>query len=342
MASALRRLFRPGRADDLVPDLVIRPDGKPGTAGPEGEAGRPTVSVRALPRHTGDQMTPAHRDRAEPGALGLVLARSTRLLGAEPFFMEFITGMEESLVARDMSVLLHVVPTYEEEIAAYRRWTEGGLVDAVVVVNLTEGDRRPAVLRELGLPAVLVGTWRDDPGLPTVRTDDRGPVRDAMARLAELGHRVIARVAGPRSLLHTQARTAAQQEECREAGIEAVVVDGDYTAESGARLTAELLKRNPRPTAILYDNDVMAVAGLATAKDLGLEVPADLSLIAWDDSTLCRLASPPLTTMTVDVHRYGVLVAEAALDHIDGRPAAERWSPTAHFVQRGTTGPAPA
>ncbi|MFF5672137.1 LacI family DNA-binding transcriptional regulator [Streptomyces hygroscopicus] len=287
-------------------------------------------------------MTPAHRDRAEPGALGLVLARSTRLLGAEPFFMEFITGMEESLVARDMSVLLHVVPTYEEEIAAYRRWTEGGLVDAVVVVNLTEGDRRPAVLRELGLPAVLVGTWRDDPGLPAVRTDDRGPVRDAMARLAELGHRVIARVAGPRSLLHTQARTAAQQEECREAGIEAVVVDGDYTAESGARLTAELLKRNPRPTAILYDNDVMAVAGLATAKDLGLEVPADLSLIAWDDSTLCRLASPPLTTMTVDVHRYGVLVAEAALDHIDGRPAAERWSPTAHFVQRGTTGPAPA
>ncbi|WP_030844074.1 hypothetical protein [Streptomyces hygroscopicus] len=54
-------------------------------------------------RHTGDQMTPAHRDRAEPGALGLVLARSTRLLGAEPFFTEFITGMEESLVARDMS-----------------------------------------------------------------------------------------------------------------------------------------------------------------------------------------------------------------------------------------------
>ncbi|MEV5551218.1 substrate-binding domain-containing protein [Streptomyces sp. NPDC052309] len=46
-----------------------------------------------------------------------------------------------------------------------------------------------------------------------------------------------------------------------------------------------------------------------------------LSLIAWDDSTLCRLASPPLTTMTVDVHRYGVLVAEAALDCIDGCPA---------------------
>ncbi|MFI0898178.1 LacI family DNA-binding transcriptional regulator [Streptomyces sp. NPDC020983] len=287
-------------------------------------------------------MTPAHHDRSQPGALGLVLARSTRLLGVEPFFMEFITGMEECLVTRDMSVLLHVVPTYEEEIAAYRRWAEGGLVDAVAVVNLTESDRRPAVLRKLGLPAVLVGTRRDDPWLPTVRTDHGGPVRDAVARLAELGHRVIARVTGPRSLLHTQVRTAAQEEACREAGVKAVVVEGDYTAEAGTRLTTELLRRASRPTGILYDNDVMAIAGLAAAKDLGLEVPADLSLIAWDDSTLCRLASPPLSTMTVDVHRFGVEVAEAALEHIDGRPAAERWSPAAHFVHRGTTGPAPS
>ncbi|MFC8818842.1 MULTISPECIES: LacI family DNA-binding transcriptional regulator [Streptomyces] len=286
-------------------------------------------------------MTAAHRDRTQPGALGLVLARSTRLLGVEPFFMEFIAGMEERLVARDMSVLLHVVPTYEEEITAYRRWAETGLVDAVAVVNLVEDDVRPAVLQELGLPAVLVGTWPDAPSLPAVRTDDGGPVRDAVARLASLGHRVVARVAGPRSLLHTQARTLAQEEACKEAGIETVTVDGDYTAESGARLTAELLERDRRPTAILYDNDVMAAAGLATAKELGLEVPTELSLIAWDDSALCRLASPPLTTMTVDVHGFGVMVAEAALDHIDGRPVTERWSPTAHFVQRGTTGHAP-
>ncbi|CAL9372620.1 HTH-type transcriptional repressor CytR [Streptomyces sp. enrichment culture] len=286
-------------------------------------------------------MNPASRARTGPGALGLVLASSTRLLGVEPFFMEFIAGMEESLVARNMSVLLHVVTTHEEEIAAYRRWAEGRLVDAVAVVNLTEGDRRPQVLRELGLPAVLVGTWQGDPGMPVVRTDDGGPVRDALARLMELGHRRIARVGGPRSLLHTRARLRAQEEACQEAGIELLVVDGDYSAEAGERLTAELLRRDQRPTAILYDNDVMAVAGLSAAKELGLAVPDDLSLVAWDDSTLCRLASPPLTTMTVDVHRYGALVAEAALDRIDGRPAEDRWSPAAHFVPRGSTGPAP-
>ncbi|MGW4806919.1 substrate-binding domain-containing protein [Kitasatospora sp. NPDC004272] len=87
---------------------------------------------------------------------------------------------------------------------------------------------------------------------------------------------------------------------------------------------------------------MMAVAGLAAAKELGLEAPGDLSLIAWDDSTLCRLTAPPLTTMTVDVHRFGAMVAEAALERIAGRPVPECWSPTAHFVQRGTTGPAPS
>ncbi|MGY1453985.1 LacI family DNA-binding transcriptional regulator [Streptomyces sp. SS8] len=272
------------------------------------------------------------------GAVGLVLARPARLLGVEPFFMEFIAGIEERLAERGLSLLLHVVADQDAEIAAYRRWAERGLVEAVVVVNRTVDDRRPAVLRELGLPAVLVGAGSgDDTPMPAVRTDDAGPVREALAHLLDLGHRRIARVSGPAGLLHTRARTGALVEGCREAGVEPVVVEGDYSDESGARLTAELLRRPEPPTAILYDNDVMAVAGLGAAKEMGVAVPERLSLIAWDDSTMCRLASPPLTTMSVDVHQYGVLVAESVLELADGLPVAERWSPTARCVPRGST-----
>ncbi|WP_344631886.1 substrate-binding domain-containing protein [Streptomyces glaucosporus] len=280
------------------------------------------------------------------GAVGLVLARPARLLGVEPFFMEFIAGIEERLAERGLSVLLHVVGTQEAEIAAYRRWAAQGLVDTVVVVNRTVDDKRLPVLRELGLPAVLVGAGSDDagdaadgggPGMPAVRTDDAGPVREALAHLLDLGHRRIARVSGPAALLHTRARTAALVEGCREVGVEPVVVEGDYSDEAGARLTEELLRRPEPPTAILYDNDVMAVAGLGAAQRMGVSVPDRLSLIAWDDSTMCRLASPPLTTMSVDVHQYGVLVAESVLELVDGRPVAERWSPTARCVPRGST-----
>ncbi|QUX29214.1 substrate-binding domain-containing protein [Nocardiopsis akebiae] len=277
------------------------------------------------------------------GAVGLVLARPRRLLSAEPFFMEFIAGIEERMAERDMSVLLHLVTGREAELAAYRRWAERRLVDAVVVVNPTEGDERPAVLRGLGLPAVVAGSPVPDPATPTVLTDHVSPVRTALERLLELGHRRVARVTGPVELLHTRARTEALAEGCRAAGLPApVVLEGDYSHEAGARLTGELLKRDEPPTAVLYDNDVMAVAGLDAARGLGVRVPEQLSLVAWDDSTMCRLAEPALTTMSVDVYRYGVAVAESALECADGAAVAERWSPAARFVPRGSTGPAPA
>ncbi|HUQ61152.1 LacI family DNA-binding transcriptional regulator [Lentzea sp.] len=272
--------------------------------------------------------------RAEPtGAIGLVLARPARLLGVEPFFMEFIAGIEERLAERDLSVLLHVVADHEAETAAYRRWAARGLVDAVVVVNPVLDDPRPAVLREIALPAVVVG----DSDLPCVRTDHAGPVAEALGHLLELGHRRIARVTGPSALLHTRARTSALVEGCAAAGIEPVIVEGDYSEEAGAKLTTSLLTGPEPPTAILYDNDVMAVAGLAAAAALGVEVPSGLSLVAWDDSTLCRLASPALTTMSVDVHQFGTTVADSLLELVDGVPVVQRWSPTARYVPRGTT-----
>ncbi|GAA0995376.1 substrate-binding domain-containing protein [Nocardiopsis tropica] len=283
--------------------------------------------------------------RPEPvGAVGLVLARPRRLLSAEPFFMEFVAGIEERVAARDMAFLLHLVTDADAEDATYRRWAERRLVDAVVVVNLAAEDARPALLRGLGLPAVLAGVQEPGPpGAPAVRTDHVTPVREALARLLDLGHRRIARVSGPARLLHTRARTAALAEGCRRAGIAApVVLEGDYSHEEGARLTRELLGRERPPTAILYDNDVMAVSGLEAARDMGVSVPGQVSMVAWDDSTLCRLSSPALTSVSVDVYRYGTEVGASALECADGLPVAERWSPAAAFAARGSTGPAPA
>ncbi|MFE3457918.1 LacI family DNA-binding transcriptional regulator [Nocardiopsis aegyptia] len=283
------------------------------------------------------------RGPAGSGRVGLVVARPVRMLGTEPYFMEFVAGIEERLAGRGVSVILHLVATPEEEAATYRRWADRRLVDAVVVVNLTTGDERPGFLRDLGLPAVLAGTWEGPPDLPAVRTDDAAPVRAAVDRLVELGHRHIARVTGPARLAHTAARTAALTEACREAGLPApAVAEGDYSHESGERLTAELLRGAPQPTAILYDNDAMAVAGLAAARELRVPVPERLSLVAWDDSVLCQLATPALSAMSVDVYQYGSSVARSVLELLDGVPVEPRWSPAARFVPRGSTASAPA
>jgi len=271
-------------------------------------------------------------------AVGLVLARPARLLGIEPFFMELIAGIEETLAERDMSILVHVVPAHDAEVEIYRRWADWRLVDGVIVTNPVEGDERPAVLRELNLPCVLIGTW-GKPGFATVRSDEATAERAALEHLFGLGHRRIARVSGPARLDHTQARTTAMFEVCRAVGVEPILVEGDYTDDAGAQLTRGLLALPEPPTAIVYDNDVMAVAGLRAAQVLGVAVPDQLSLIAWDDSTLCRLSLPAMTAMSLDVHEYGVRVACSILEIIDGAPVIERWAPAAQLVPRRTTAP---
>jgi DNA-binding LacI/PurR family transcriptional regulator len=274
------------------------------------------------------------------GAIGLVLARPTRLSGVEPFFMELIGGLEEAFTGEGLSILLHVVVDHEQEIEAYRRWSASGVADAVIVLNLTEGDIRPPALAELGLPAVLVGDWTGEPAFMSVATDDGGPVRDAARRLLAMGHRRIARVTGPGNLIHTRRRTAALVEACVAAGIEPVVIEGDYTEAGGLAQTRRLLSVAEPPTAIMYDNDVMALGGLTAADLARVPVPGRLSIVAWDDSTACRLSHPPLTVMAVDVHRYGLTVGRAVLDVLDGKPATTRETPPARWVDRGSTGPA--
>ncbi|WP_243738269.1 LacI family DNA-binding transcriptional regulator [Cellulomonas shaoxiangyii] len=271
-------------------------------------------------------------------AIGLVLARPARMLGLEPFFMELIAGIEESLSTDGRSLLLHVVPDHEAEIRAYRRWGEGEMVDAVVLVNLVQDDPRLAVLRELGIPTVVVGgPQRALDGVAHVWIDNAQAMRDAVGYLVGLGHTTIGRVSGPSALAHTQARTAALLDECAALGARGVVVEGDYGEESGTRATRALLGRGNAPSAVVYDNDVMAVAGLGVAHELGLSVPEDVALLAWDDSALCRLSHPPLSAMSLDVHAMGVQVADSVLNLLaSGRPTSSI-APLPRLVARDST-----
>lgn len=278
---------------------------------------------------------------ARHGAVGMVRTASRRVVGVEPFFMEFIAGAEEVLAVHDLSVLLAVVADEDAERRTYERWAAAELVDAVMVVNVREDDDRPALLAEHGIPAVVVGRWDAEPPLPSVRADDVAAMVEAAAYLLDLGHRTIAHVTGPAAYLHTQARVRALADACSAFGIEPVTVEGDYSDDAGEQITRDLLARTPRPTAIVYDNDVMAVAGLHVAHDLDVAVPAELSVLGWDDSRLCRLTQPPLSTMSLDVHEMGRLVGAAVLETIEGRPPAGDPVVTARLIVRGSTGAPP-
>ncbi|CAM5230607.1 DNA-binding LacI/PurR family transcriptional regulator OS=Streptomyces griseomycini OX=66895 GN=FHS37_002704 PE=4 SV=1 [Streptomyces griseomycini] len=275
--------------------------------------------------------------------VGLAVCRPARLLGLEPFYMEFVSGVESVLVERSCSLLLRLVRGQDEEVRLLESWWRGRQIGGSILVDFRADDPRPAAAGRLGLPAVAVGHPSLTGGLTSVWTDDATAVTEAVRYLAALGHRRIARVGGAAALGHTSIRTAAFDEAVRalEPPARAWQTATDFSGDAGARATRSLLAAAPpeRPTAIVYDNDIMAVAGLSVAAEMGLRVPADVSLLAWDDSQLCRLTHPTLSAMSHDVHGFGADVARTLFGVISGEGPGSHPVPTPVLTPRGSTAP---
>ncbi|MGX9884535.1 LacI family DNA-binding transcriptional regulator [Streptomyces sp. NPDC002276] len=279
---------------------------------------------------------------ARVDVVGLAVCRPARLLGLEPFYMEFISGVESVLVEHSCALLLRLVGSAEEEVGLQESWWRARQVGGSILVDFRADDPRVGVVRRLGLPVVAVGHPSLTGGLTSVWSDDAGAVTAAVRYLAGLGHRRIARVGGSRSLGQTAMRATAFDAAARALGLPGVrQLATDHSGEEGARATRSLLADAPaeRPTAIVYDNDIMAMAGLSVAAELGLAVPADVSLLAWDDSPLCRLTHPTLSAMSHDVHGFGADAARTLFGVITGDGPGSHPVPAPVLTPRGSTGP---
>ncbi len=270
--------------------------------------------------------------------VGLALTRPPETLGEEPFLMRFVAGLTSRLQPRGYGLLVQLPADADAELDTYRAWAGERRVDGVVVLDPAVDDPRPAVLAGLGLPAVVVGDVGPGPGRVPVTTDDAAVMLAVVEHLASAGHRRVARVAGPPHLQHTVVRERAFREAAQRFGVEGSTVHTDYSAESGARATAGLVTgAGARPTAVVYDNDLMAVAGLSRLSELGLRVPEDVALVAWDDSATCRVTRPALTATGYDLVAFGQLAADALFSLLDGGPPPPTTSATPTLRVRAST-----
>ena len=277
---------------------------------------------------------------ARADACGLVVARPARMLALEPFFMEFVSGVEAELSARSVALTIQLAHDPAEEIEIYRRWWAERRVDGVMVYDPRVDDPRMPALVELGLPAVVVGGPIDGSELPSVWHDESSPVVEAVRYLGALGHTRIARVAGLGEFDHTVRRTRAFEEVTRGARRRPPRWSTPTTRRRAARGQRGGCSRSPEPpTAIVFDSDVLAVTGLGVAHQMGFSVPDDVSIVAWDDSLICQVVHPPLTAMTRDIPSYGRAVARRLLAEIDGHGAGDVEEQRAELVPRGSTGP---
>lgn len=179
----------------------------------------------------------------------------------------------------------------------------------------------------------------------SVRADDAGAMAQVLDHLHGLGHRRIVHIAGLPGLAHTVRRMDSLRTEAARRGLgpdQVRSVVTDYSDAEGAAATRRVLAEPQPPTALVYDNDVMAVAGSAVAAELGIPVPGRLSVVAWDDSALCRVTHPRLTALVRDTAGFGRLAAEELLAVLAGGPPGVRISEQPRLEPRESTAPPPA
>jgi len=272
------------------------------------------------------------------GAYGLVVDRPARTLGVEPWFMQLISGIQAELSRNHISLLFTLADDHAAEIELYRTWWGQHRVDGVFVVDLRMDDRRIGVLEELRMPAVVIGDPAGAGSLPAVWHDEAAAMYTVVEHLAAQGHRRIARVSGISGLWHDSIRAEAFAKAADELGISTQTAPGDYTGERGAAATEELLTGRRRPTAIIYDNDLMAISGLLAATRRGIAVPADLSIVAWEDSPLCELVHPAVTALHRDVIAYGAHAARHLMSAESGKDVGNAKDAAHSLIRRGSTG----
>lgn len=269
--------------------------------------------------------------------VGLVLARDARTLGSEPFYMEFVAGLESELSPRSYGLLMQVTADIDAELALYPKWSSERRVDGVVVVDVRVDDPRIETLRRLEVPAVFVGDPSMTGGFTTVWTDDTTAMDAAVRHLAGLGHSRLVRVAGLPELSHVQIRNGAFTRALQRYGVSGHIVHADFSEQSGRIATREVMAAEPPPTVILFDNDLMAVAALSTLTELGVAVPGQVSLLAWADSALCGITHPQLSAMSHDVMAFGAHVGRRLFGLLEGAEPAAYLDATPRLAVRAST-----
>ena len=224
-------------------------NGKPGVS----EATR--AKVLEVARELGWKPNGAAQSLAQSKTrrIGLVLGYDPQLLAVEPYMMSLISGLGAELERKDYSLLVRMSMDHDDEDAIIEDWIATSNVDAMLLLNLEIGDDRIETMKQNPqMPVLAVADASLTAGLPTLASDDAAAVGLAVRHLYDLGHRSIARVAGPEELGHSYIRDAAFSEATTELGIRYRCLHTDYTPASGAGATRRLLSVNPRPTAIIY------------------------------------------------------------------------------------------
>lgn len=280
--------------------------------------------------------------RRRSDSLAVVVHESEATLFADPFFGRIIRGISQALAETEIQLVLLLTQT-EADYARIERYVRRGYSDGVLLVSSHGDDPLVIALAAVGVPTIAAGRPLFEPKLPYVDSDNRTGARIAVEHLLERGRRMIATVAGPADMAPGVDRLAGYRDALRGAGIpytRALVEYGDWTAESGRRAMAALLKRAPDIDAVAVGSDLMAVGALHTLQETGRRVPEDVAVVGFDDTPVWNwdYDAIELTTVRQPVEQMGAEMVRRLRAYLDGEASGiESVTLPTELIVRATT-----
>ncbi len=296
---------RPDQLSAQLREQILRVAGELGYPGPN-----PTARSLATSR---------------TGAIAFLLDSSLSAAFSDPALSITLDALAKTVEPTGNALLL--LPGREAQEGPPASRVLAAQADIAVAYSLADGTPALEAVRTRGLPLVVI----DQPPLPDtarVGCDDRGGASLAARHLVELGHRRFGILAAPRlsavtSPFHgTRERLTGYLDTLAAAGItDVTITEAPWLSASTARAAAtDLLTASLRPTALLCMSDQLAFAAIAAAHRLGLRVPADVSIVGFDDTPQAAWSEPPLTTVRQDLAGKGRVAGELVMDLLAGEP----------------------
>ena len=261
---------------------------------------------------------------------------------ADPFAAAVVGGIEDAANDHGYSVVLansHTDP--EREMKVVRSFEERR-VDGIIVTSSRVGALYVPLLSRMRVPIVLINNQHPSEFAHSVMIANLEASHEAVRHLIRLGHRRVAYLGDRNGHQSDTERFAGYRQALDEADIPflpELVAHGDGKPEGGMQAMSRLLALAEPPTAVFCYNDMSALGALRRIRESGLRVPADISLVGFDDLHIAQFTEPPLTTVRQPMRQMGRLAMETLIHLLQGSQSAQSIKVPGELVVRSSTAP---
>lgn len=308
-----------------------------------------------------DRVAPATRNKVQAAIASIgyspnfgakvMAARRTNTIGA------IIPTMENAIFARGLQAfqeelrlhgftLLVASTSYQSQIEEEQiRALVARGADALLLIGHARSPQIYQFLAAQGIPTLITWAFDKDAPRPSVGFDNKAAMQMMARQVLAHGHKSLAMISAPcADNDRASARLQGVRAAMTQAGLDPAtlrIIETGYAIDNGAKAFGALMACDPRPTAVLCGNDVLAVGALRQAREMHIDVPGAVSIVGFDDIELAQVAYPPLTTVHVPHQQMGRKAAQALVGMVRQGDTPKAVALEVRLVLRDTLGDAP-